>query len=86
MSDEGADKPTRALFGLLKFLQFLTNFSLSISNKKTLVRIAISSSILPIPALLEANLVALGSMCGSRYCSFNSVGIDGDKAVLQMVS
>ncbi len=41
---------------------------------------------LPIPALLEANLLALGSMCGSRYCSFNSVGIGGDKAVLQMVS
>ena len=47
---------------------------------------SISNNQLPIPALLEANLVALGSMCGSRYCSFNSVGIDGDKAVLQMVS
>ena len=41
---------------------------------------------LPIPALLEACLLALGSMCGSRYCSFNSVGLDGDKAILHLVS
>jgi len=43
-----------------------------------------SQSQLPLTALLEANLLALGSMCGSRYCSFNSVGTDGDKAVLQL--
>ncbi len=45
-----------------------------------------STTKLPIPALLEASLIALGSMCGSRYCSFNSVGINGDKAVLHLVS
>jgi hypothetical protein len=41
---------------------------------------------LPIPSLLEANLLALGSMCGSRFCSFSSEGKDGDKAVLHLVS
>ncbi len=45
-----------------------------------------STNQLPIPALLEANLLALGSMCGSRFCSFSSVGIGGDKAVLGLVS
>jgi len=39
---------------------------------------------LPISALLEANLLALGSMCGSRYCSFSSINLEGDKAVLQI--
>ncbi len=45
-----------------------------------------STTKLPISALLEASLLALGSMCGSRYCSFNSVGVSGDKAVLHLVS
>ena len=41
---------------------------------------------LPLSSLLEANLIAMGSICGSRYCSFSSVGIDGDKDILKLVS